>query len=426
MRVLIVTHAERSHFLGMVPLAWALVTAGHDVRVASQPELAPVIAAAGLPAVPVGREHSFWRVLNTFSAFDPLADRLPLFGRADRPDEEFGWEELKDGYRRVVPWWWRVLNDPMVADLTAFCLHWRPDLVIWDPTTYAAPIAARAAGAAHARHMWGVDVLARVRAVFLRRRDEAGGGPADDALAGWLSRRAAAHGVEFTEELVTGQFTVDYVPPSLRLPGGPPLTRVPMRYVPHNGRSVLPAWLREPPRRPRVCLCLGLSAAERSGGYAVSMGEVVEAVSELDVEVVALVSPAAGERLDTVPGNVRVVPFAPLHQLLPTCAAVVDHGGSATVLNTLAHAVPQLVVARPTFCEPVIGRRVTAAGAGLDLPSEEATGELVRDAVRRLLAEPGFAGASARVRAEMVAMPSPNAVVAELEEQVERHRAVSA
>jgi glycosyltransferase (activator-dependent family) len=424
-RALIVTHAERSHFLGMVPLAWALVTAGHDVRVASQPELAPVIAAAGLAAVPVGHDHRFWRVLRTQTSFDPLADRLPLFGRADLPDEEFGWEELKEGYRTVVPWWWRVLNDPMIDDLTAFCRHWRPHLVVWDPTTYAAPVAARAAGAVHARHMWGVDVLARVRAVFLRRMAEEGGRPADDALATWLSRHAAAHGVEFSEELVTGQFTLDYVPPSLRLADGPPLERVPMRYVPFNGRSVLPGWLREPPERPRVCLCLGLSAAERSGGYAVSMAEVVEAVSALDVEVVALASPAAGEQLRDVPGNVRVVPFAPLHQLLPTCAAVVDPGGSATVLNTLTHGVPQLVVSRPTFCEPVIGRRLAATGAGLEVPSEEATGALIHAAVRRLLEEPGFGRAAARVRAEMAGMPSPNAVVRHLEQRVAEQSAVT-
>ena len=41
MRILFASIAEKTHFLGMVPLAWALQTAGHEVRVASQPEMVP-------------------------------------------------------------------------------------------------------------------------------------------------------------------------------------------------------------------------------------------------------------------------------------------------------------------------------------------------------------------------------------------------
>ncbi len=36
MRVLFTTYAEKTHFLAMAPLAWALRTAGHEVVVASQ------------------------------------------------------------------------------------------------------------------------------------------------------------------------------------------------------------------------------------------------------------------------------------------------------------------------------------------------------------------------------------------------------
>ena len=39
MRVLFAAHAERTHFYSMIPLAWALRTAGHEVYVASQPAL---------------------------------------------------------------------------------------------------------------------------------------------------------------------------------------------------------------------------------------------------------------------------------------------------------------------------------------------------------------------------------------------------
>src|SRR5256885_12296874 len=54
MKVLFTTWAWPSHFFPMVPLAWALRSAGHEVRIASGPELERTIRDAGLPAVAVG------------------------------------------------------------------------------------------------------------------------------------------------------------------------------------------------------------------------------------------------------------------------------------------------------------------------------------------------------------------------------------
>ena len=59
MRVLVVTWGWRSHLYPLVPLAWALRAAGHDVVVAGPPDLVDVITGAGLPAVPVGRLLDF-------------------------------------------------------------------------------------------------------------------------------------------------------------------------------------------------------------------------------------------------------------------------------------------------------------------------------------------------------------------------------
>lgn len=82
MRILFATYSEKTHFLSMVPLAWALRSAGHDVRVASQPELVDVITTAGLPAVPVGEDHKLWataqRILNErFAQFNPSSTGRP-------------------------------------------------------------------------------------------------------------------------------------------------------------------------------------------------------------------------------------------------------------------------------------------------------------------------------------------------------------
>lgn len=54
MRVLIVPFPFRSHLFNLVPLAWSLQTAGHEVRVAGWLNLLDAVTGAGLTGVGVG------------------------------------------------------------------------------------------------------------------------------------------------------------------------------------------------------------------------------------------------------------------------------------------------------------------------------------------------------------------------------------
>ncbi|WP_101788004.1 activator-dependent family glycosyltransferase [Nonomuraea indica] len=421
MRVVVATIAENAHLQGMVPVGWALRTAGHEVRVASQPRLADAVAGSGLTAVPVGRDHDLWRVMNAYQVVDGLGERAPLFGRAGRPAEEITWEYVRDGYRQVVPWWWRMVNDPMIDDLVAYCREWRPDLVIWGPVTFAGAVAAKVTGAAHARLVWGADKFALMRGHFLRLRDEQPPETREDPLAEWLGGRLARYGERFSEDLACGQLTVDCVPGSLRPGFGADVPRVPMRYVPYNGRSVVPDWLRRPPERPRVALTMGISAASRQDERMGTGQALLDALSGLDVEVVATLSAKQQAELTRVPADVRLVGYAPLHALAPTCAAVVHHGGWGTLATLTACGVPQLMLPNP-LDQPLLARAVARQGAGLALAEGETTAAHVRAGLERLLAGPSFAEAARRLRAEALAMPSPNEVVPELERLTEERR----
>ncbi|SDH06428.1 glycosyltransferase, activator-dependent family [Sinosporangium album] len=409
MRVLIATQAERTHFLGMVPLAWALRTAGHDVVVASQPELTEVVGGAGLTFVPVGTDHRFRHVIKRGAAApEPDFDMTGL-----RPDR-VTWEYLRDGYRQIVPWWWRMVNEPMLGDLIALCRGWRPDLVIWEPTTFAGAIAAEASGAVHARFLWSVDLFAGMRGHYLRLMHEQPAGRREDPLADWIGTRVAAFGGEFSETLTRGHFTIDYMPDSLRL--DVPLRYAAMCYVPYNGRAVVPEWLRRPSQRPRVCLTLGTTAHERFGRYAVSVPDLIEAVGDVDAEVVVTLPRAQQESLPRVPDNIRLVDFAPLHAVLPTCAAIVNQGGPGTVFTTLSYGVPQLILPNPhMFDAPLLARRVAEQGAGLTVASADVTPEVVREGLLTVLADPGFRRHTNRIRDEMRGLPTPNALVPEIE-----------
>jgi glycosyltransferase (activator-dependent family) len=409
MRVLFAAMAEKTHFLGMVPLAWALRTAGHDVCVASQPEMTDVITGAGLTAFPVGKDHKLYEISRMEKR---LEIDVPMFDLAEDRPELLTWDYLRPGYDQVVRWWFRVVNDSMVADLVDLCRQWRPDLVIWEPITYSAPIAAEAAGAAHARFMWGLDVFTRMRRHYLRVMNEQPAYDRRDPMREWLAARAGRFGGGFSEELVTGRFTIDYMPGSLRPEQG--LHTVPIRYVPYNGASVIPGWLRDPPGRRRVCLTLGTAASERLDGYFLPVGELLESVAELDVEVVATLSERQQSELGTVPANVRLVTFVPLHALVPTCDVVIHHGGGGSYCTCLLNGVPQLILPN-LFDAPARAANLAGQGAGLMLPSQEATGAKVRDMVARLLDEPAFGKDADRLRAEMLSQPTPNELVPELE-----------
>ena len=419
MRVLFTTYPEKTIFQPMVPLAWALRAAGHEVRVASQPSFEDMITQAGLTAVPIGRQHtnSLRRLTQAYPRrAEEEREGLPSpYDAVTGAPESLTWEAMNAGYRNVIETWHKLNNFPLIAGLVDFARAWEPDLVIWEPHTYAGPLAAAACGAAHGRLLWSVDIFGVTRELFLRVKDGR-----DDPMADWLGGYARRYGFDFTEELITGQFSIDPLPDSLRMDSG--LHSLPMRYVPYGGPAVVPDWLREPPERPRVALTLGTSATEIFAGYKVSVQEILDALSDLDLEVVATIAEAEQRKLERVPDNARVLSFVPLQDLVPTCSAVINHAGPGTFLTTAIHGVPQLGLPWE-FDELELAPRVTRHGAGLMLSGAEVTGANVRAKLLRLLGEPAFGTKAEQLRDEVLAMPTPSQVVGELEALTTKHRA---
>jgi len=413
MRVLFATVPEKSHLFNLVPLAWALRTAGHEVRIAGQPGVVDSIVSAGLTAVPMSTDHDWSRLVEEFGRSSSL-ELLTGFDPFTAPVEDYSPDFFADYHRIMVPTF-AAFNDALVDDLVEFARQWRPDLVVWDAITFAGSVAARAVGAAHARVIWGSDELPRMRKGFLDR------GGDDDQVAAWLGPIASKHGVEFDEELLTAQLSVQQIPEAMRTRND----HVPstgMSFVPYNGPATVPHWLRGPAERPRVCVTLG-TTMERLGVEFMSMGDLLDAVADLDVEVVATMSAEQREALSSLPDNVRVVEFVPLHVLLPTCAAVVHHCGSGTYTTALASGVPQLAMPQRGFSESVlISRRMEDMGVALHEVATDATPEGVRGKLTRLLTEPSFAEAARRVRDGMRADPTPAEVVVALEQLAGRGR----
>ncbi|MFD7914858.1 activator-dependent family glycosyltransferase [Streptomyces sp. NPDC059752] len=419
MRILFTTTPETTIFMSMVPLAWALRTAGHEVRFASQPKFTPTITQAGLTAVPVGRDSDLFRVARMTPELLETA-RAGLHSPWDVAEDpgKAEYRRMLLGYRDAVEEGHKPENFPMVASLVEFARSWRPDLVVWDPLTYAGPIAAKACGAAHARVLFGVDVFGVAREHFLRLMAEQPAQARRDPLGEWLGGYARKYGGEFTEDMVCGHFTIDQFPVSLQLEAAG-LHYERMQYIPYNGPSTVPSWLWKKPERPRVALTMGLSATDLFSGYAFGVQDVLDSLADLDIEVVATIADTEKAKLRHVPANARLLPFVPLHVLAPTCDAVIHHAGPGTLAAVARHGVPQLSLPY-SFDEPLFAGALSAYGAGLHIDPERTAGDTVRAQVLRLLGEPGFRAAAGRLGEEFAALPSPNALVPRLEELTSR------
>lgn len=134
-----------------------------------------------------------------------------------------------------------------------------------------------------------------------------------------------------------------------------------------------------------------------------AIGAVLEALGGLDVRGVVTTGPTVDPAAFSPPANVTIVRSAPHAGLLPHAAAFVTHCGHGSTLRPLMAGVPLL-------CLPM-GRdqndnaaRVTARGAGLQL-APDAAAPAIAEALSRLLSEPAFRQAAARLGAAIAAEP---------------------
>jgi glycosyltransferase (activator-dependent family) len=425
MRVLFVTLPAKAHLYAQVPLAWALRAAGHEVCVASQPDLAEAITAAGLTAVPVGRVmHQEAVRTQGRRRREELEERgeevHPFYLEWERELDiaEFRPERLTPEYMHGVLLIWTFIfqntSPPeMIEDLVGFARAWRPDLLIADTTVFAGAIAARASGAVHARLLYGLDLVGHMRQKYLEMLSSLPWERRDDPVREWLTPILAGYGCEFGEDVVLGQWSIDPTLPSMRL--AVDHHYLPMRFVPYNGPAKIPDWLREPPKRQRACLTLGLSLREILGKDRVSVAMLLEAVGGLDAEVVATLdaNQLAGAQ---VPGNVRAVDFVPLNELLPSCSAIIHQGGFGQAQNAIAHGIPQIMLPNGYWDTMPRARRVHDAGAGLCVAdAERMTAAELRRQLEAVLADPSFAKGAHRLRTEMLGTPAPAEVARTIE-----------
>ncbi|MFE7318350.1 nucleotide disphospho-sugar-binding domain-containing protein [Streptomyces sp. NPDC057555] len=387
LRVLLITSPSTTHFLPMVPLAWALRAAGHEVLVAAQPDVLDAVAGAGLNAVPTGRR----------AGIDDAMREL-LFRPGLRPFACLG--RWTPEMLAVFPPVWQRHSADVLPRYLELARTLRPDLIVCDVMEFNAPVVGAELGIPVVRHRYGVDPLLSGIAPAAR-----------DALR------------PLHQELGLGRLpeptaVLDPCPAALQLPDIAPGR--PVRYVPYNGSGVLPDWLRAerqagaPPRRVLVSLgshTLALNGVPLLRGILAAAG-----AGHSGVEVLATVPRAYRAELGPVPDTVRLIDPLPLHLIAGDCAAVVHHGGAGTGMTAAVHGVPQLVL--PQFADAfAFAERLSAVGAGLavDTVEQQDDPEFLRTVLEKLLGDASYEQAAGRLGRAMAEMPPPAALVPELE-----------
>jgi rhamnosyltransferase subunit B len=142
-----------------------------------------------------------------------------------------------------------------------------------------------------------------------------------------------------------------------------------------------------------VTFTLGSTAVWTAGDF---HHVAARAAAELGVRAVLLVGEEPGSVPAVLPDGVIAVPYAPHRALFTRSCAIVHQGGIGTTAQALRSGQPSLVVPF-SHDQPDNGARVAALGAGLVVPRARLNANTMRRALGRLLGEPSFAAAAARV-----------------------------
>ncbi|RKR86886.1 glycosyltransferase [Micromonospora pisi] len=443
MRVMLPIWPNPSHLYPIVPLAWALQAAGHEVCVPAHPDIAEATAAVGLTAVPLGDREKMPVPMGPGRAYVSEREKVAKATKAlgITADEQEAWDSFSQFMLPAVwdfhPYGASPSEPQMVMDaLVAFARSWRPDLVLWDPCFPGAAVAARACGAAQARFITAPDYWVYSIDLMEKRGDQLDANGCHNPMLETIAPVAERYGVEVDRELLRGQWTVTPLPEAMRLPVDTPVESV--RWIPYSGQTPMPDWLYPVPDRPRIGISLGLSWRKYLEGGWGHIPALLSAVSDLDIEVVATLNQKQLADVTTVPDNVRTVDYLPLNQLVPTCQALIHHGGFASFAAAATAGIPQLVTDSPEAgvnavaegdgmgatkhaASPVTVRHVTGRQAGLVLDIGRPSTEAIREQITRVLTEQTFRDGAASLHADYLAAPSPSAVVAILEALTARH-----
>ncbi len=381
MRVICSTTPMDGVFGPFVPLGRALAEAGHDVIVATGPNLQETVAKAGFATFLAG----------------PSAMEGAMAAMADPAVQSAGPDER---WRFPAAMFGGVIAPRKLAALRELADRFEPDLVIHPPVD--------AAGALLAAER---DLPPVCYGFMHPLEPQVVRGIADRVKPLWEDAGLEA---DPHAGLYRGRY-LDPCPPSLRLDReAAESVADPIRNeIPGDPDAGLPSWAEQLGDRPTLYVSLGtVPFFNQPGRFRDLLQELVGDDLELIVTVSELHEPAA---LGEFPPNVHVEQWLPLAPLLPRCDAVLCHAGSGTTMAALTAGLPLVLV--PDGADQFTNANsCQAAGVARTLAPDQVTSAAVRDAVRAVIAPDSAERSTARrIATEIAAMPTARDIVHQFE-----------
>jgi zeaxanthin glucosyltransferase len=152
---------------------------------------------------------------------------------------------------------------------------------------------------------------------------------------------------------------------------------------------------------------------------------IAEACAGLPMQLVlSLGGGMEPEQLGKLAGDPLVVRFAPQLELIKRAHIVITHAGINTALETLHEGVPMVMIPLGND-QPGVAARVAARGAGVVVAKSKLNAERLRQALQRVLDEPGYRERAQELGREMREIDGPAMAAEIIERALELHTAVA-
>jgi MGT family glycosyltransferase len=361
---------------GFLRTAQALQARGHAVKWVSQPGIAPLVEAAGVPFVAIPETGWLWPPPPPpdFAGMKPVQ---AMFLR----------------YRRALDTWLSEDLIPPAVDalLTLAQEDGAPDLILTDPFLSASALAAEALGVAlvvigwpagqplDESHLYAVQAdlskISQERVASLCERY---------GLSGANFSVGAAPSVQSPRLHVSyfsrywHQADPDFLPQT-RFVGG----------VARPPALPLPTWVSDLSEKPRGALITLGSAFTGDLGFLSWAAQASARLGLIPIVVLgSAVEPDKKAQLKAaLPAGTRLLAWVDYDQVFPRCAVIIHHGGMGTTHRAILQGIPQVVVPHAAD-QRVQGRRVAQAKIGLNLSAHDVRQGQLLPAIRAVLTDP--------------------------------------
>jgi UDP:flavonoid glycosyltransferase YjiC (YdhE family) len=386
MRVLFTSQKGSGHWHPLVPLAEALKEKGHEVAFSSTPAVGPDIIANGFSFFPVG------------------VDETPEVVRERQKIQAAGEPGAHGNYMQEYVFA-GVRAQRNLPDLLNVISDWKPDILVRENTEYAGYIAAESLRMPHA----AVQITAfRPHLIIvvtepLNRLHASVGLPANhhfDHLYRYL--------------LLTPR------PSILWKPDAPmPPTTHPFRYAAFNrsGEEALPDWIAHMPKQPTVYASLGTVFNHMTA----LLSAILEGLRDEPINLILSVGRNTDpQTFGEQPPNVHIERYVPQSLLLLHCDLVVTQGGSGTMMDSLSHGLPMVMI--PIGADqPENSQRCAELGVARVLGRGERTAQAISEAVREILRNLHYTQNAQQIRQAIEAQPPLEYAVSLLERLAVEH-----